>query len=282
MHAVLNLSNSSVHKKLRSVQDCVAIQILSCPQMMATGSFLVLFSKYGSFRTFRGQRQNGLMLPLLPFNLFIYFSPWKKYALKALNSYYFFLIVEICFVQIIESYPLLIYIWLCLYHEAGEKARTSCKCFGVLSLAKTEIFCSNDEELRWLVPYGNLGVLQHFCFPAAHRRGQRWEWGRDYLSNRCIGKVLGEARSTATSSSHSIPGQILFSHWDPAWVPGSLPKLGEVAAAFSFTGVTNSKVEHITQRHTDTRRQRQDLTWLVTHAAPARGCLQQHLHTGLM
>lgn len=128
--------------------------------MMATGSFLVLFSKSGSFRTFRGQRQNGLMLPLLPllpFNLFIFF-PLKKICTECTEQllFFFFLIVEICFVQIFETYPLLIYILLCLYHEAGEKARTSCKCFGVLSLAKTEIFCSNDEELRRLVPYGNL------------------------------------------------------------------------------------------------------------------------------
>lgn len=80
---------------------------------------------------------------------FIYlFFPLKKICTECTEQLLFFLIVEICFVQIIESYPLLIYIWLCLYHEAGEKARTSCKCFGVLSLAKTEIFCSNDEELR--------------------------------------------------------------------------------------------------------------------------------------
>lgn len=61
--------------------------------------------------------------------------------------------------------------------------------------------------------------------------------------------------------------------WDPAFLPQSLPRLGNVADAFLFVGSAGSKADHLSQRHPDRTH-----IYMTSHkACPSQGLPQTAL-----
>ena len=73
---------------------------------------------------------------------------------------------------------------------------------------------------------------------------------REFLKGHHWPMIVAHVKRVAACSSPGLPPAWLLSHGAQLGDLGSLPRLRDAAATFPFASSTSSKVEHVSQRHT--------------------------------